>query len=239
MQPILLSCTSCFIKFASVFMHALIEYVINDNRFILSQHRSLYWKEQKTLIVADLHLTKAGYLRFSGEAEPVPSFREQIGRLFTEILFFKAEQLIITGEFTYSYSGREMELFEKRRNDFPLLNIWVAGNGLPKQDDSFFDVLRITRTPRLNLGKFSFCHCPADDKPHELLQQVYTFCGGQHPAITKRGRGRQVLKLPCFYFRRHYAVLPSFSRFVPLLPVAPLREENVFSITESGLLQVQ
>lgn len=220
-------------------MHAYIEYAINDNNFILSQHGSLYWKEQKTLVIADMHLSRSGFLSQTGKAVPVPRFREQAQRLFTEVLFLKAEQLVILGEFSYRRNGREMDFFRKQRSVYSLLNIIVV-NPLPDMlEDAWYDELHITRTPQLNQGQFSFCARPEDIKKTKLLRGIYSLCGGLHPAITQKGKGRQVKKYPCFYFRNEYGILPSYSRFTEPVPVSPQPDENVFALYEEGLVQVQ
>lgn len=220
-------------------MNALIEYAINENNFVLSPQRTLFWENQKTLIIADLHLGKAGHFRKSGIAVPQKVFKEDLQRLFTQLLYFKAEQLIIIGDFSHSQSNKEMDFFKKWRNDFSLLNILLVNGNHDILEDHWYDEMRITRTPKLNLEKISFCHDPGDIKEDSLIRAVYSFCGHLHPAINMKGRGRQVLQFPCFYFRNTYAVLPAFSHFTGMVKVEPQKDEHVFAIVENGLVQVQ
>ena len=74
-------------------MNALVAYTINENDFVLSPQRVMYWEKQKTLIIADLHIGKTGHFRKSGIPVPQNVFKEDLQRLFTQILFFKAEKL--------------------------------------------------------------------------------------------------------------------------------------------------
>jgi metallophosphoesterase superfamily enzyme len=56
-------------------------------------------------------------------------FKEDLQRLFTQILFFKAEKLIIAGDLSHSKSNKEMDLFKKWRNDLDALEmILINGN---------------------------------------------------------------------------------------------------------------
>ena len=91
--------------------------IINENDFVLSPERVMYWEKQKTLIIADLHIGKTGHFRKSGIPVPQNVFKEDLQRLFTQILFFKAEKLIIAGDLSHSKSNKEMDLFKKWRND--------------------------------------------------------------------------------------------------------------------------
>ena len=39
-------------------MNALVAYTINENDFVLSPERVMFWEKEKTLIIADLHIGK-------------------------------------------------------------------------------------------------------------------------------------------------------------------------------------
>ncbi len=220
-------------------MNALIKYSINDNDFVLSPDRTLFWEKQKTLILADLHIGKTGHFRKAGIAVPQKIFREDLQRLFTLLLFFKAEQLIIVGDLSHSRANKEMDLFKKWRNDFPKLKILLANGNHDILEDGWYKEMNITRKNNFKVDKFSFCHDPADVKDEWLLKGNYTFCGHLHPGINIKGKGKQGLQLPCFYFKNNYAVLPAFSRFTGVSKIEPEEGENVFAVIENGLVQIR
>src|SRR5574339_588728 len=107
-------------------MNALIAYTINESDLILSPDRVLFWEKQKALIVADLHIGKTGHFRKAGIPVPQNVYKEDLQRLFSQVLFFKAEQLIIAGDLSHSKGNRELELFKKWRNDFRSLKILLV-----------------------------------------------------------------------------------------------------------------
>lgn len=220
-------------------MNAFIKYSINENDFVLSPERAIFWEQQKTLIIADLHIGKTGHFRKSGIAVPQNVFKEDLQRLFSLLLFFKAEQLIIAGDLSHSRANKEIDLFKKWRADFPLLNILLANGNHDVLDEAWYDEMKITRKNNLQIDKFYFCHDPADIKPDLLIKNFYTFCGHLHPAVTMKGRGRQSLQFPCFYFKNNYGVLPAFSRFSGVSNIEPDAGENVFAVIENEILQVQ
>ncbi len=87
----------------------------------------------------------------------------------------------------------------------------------------------------LPIGKFLFVHDIL--KPEqETKPGYYTFSGHVHPGITLRGRGRQSLRFPCFYFAKEYCLLPAFSRFTGTYPVAPQKNEKVFAVVEKEIV---
>lgn len=220
-------------------MNALVAYSINENNFVLSPERTILWEKQNTLIIADLHIGKSEHFRKSGIAVPQKVYKEDLQRLFTQILYSKADQLIIVGDLSHSRSNKEMEIFKRWRNDFSSLSIRLV-NGKPDiLNDSWYEELNITRSDNLLIDNFSFCHDPEDIKTSLTLKNPYTFSGHVHPGINIKGIGSQGMQFPCFYFKNSYAMLPAFSRFTDISKVAPKKGDNVFAIVENELFQVQ
>ena len=220
-------------------MNALIAYTIDQNDFVLSPERVMFWEKQKTLVIADLHIGKTGHFRKSGIPVPQHIYKEDLLRLFTQILFFKAERLIITGDLSHSQSNKEMDLFKKWRHDLETLQIILVNGNHDILEDEWYDSLLIERKDSLDIGNFSFCHDPKDARAVVKENKHYTFCGHIHPSISMHGRGRQSLQFPCFYFGNTIGILPAFSRFTGYVSVKAKKGENVFAIIEKSIMQVQ
>ena len=219
-------------------MNAFVAYTINENDFVLSPERVMFWEDQRTLILADLHIGKTGHFRKSGIPVPQHVFKEDLQRLFTQIFYFKAERLIIAGDLSHSRSNKEMDLFKKWRNDLEALEIILVNGNHDIMEEEWYRELMIKRTETLDIDGFSFCHDPADARAKIEHKKHYTFCGHLHPGVSVRGRGRQSLQFPCFYFGNYVGILPAFSRFTGLASVAAQKGENVFAIVENGILQI-
>jgi uncharacterized protein len=219
-------------------MNALVRYAINENDFVLSPERVMYWEKQKALIIADLHIGKTGHFRKSGIPVPQNIFKEDLQRLFTQILFFKAEQLIIAGDLSHSHSNKEMDLFKKWRNDMSALRITLVNGNHDILDELWYQEMKIERINSLVIDRFSFYHDPADVEKNENGENHYSFCGHLHPGISIRGRGKQSLQFPCFYFGNTIGILPAFSRFTGFVNVNAQVGENVFAIVDNSIMQV-
>lgn len=220
-------------------MNALVAYSINGNNFLLSPERVIFWEKQKTLIISDIHIGKTGHFRKAGIAVPQHVFKEDLQRLFSQILHYKAEQLIIAGDLSHSRGNRELDLFKKWRRDMPGLNMILVNGNHDVLENNFYEEMNIERTDQLHIGSFSFVHDPESVIIPAVKNGHYTFCGHLHPGIHIRGRGRQSLQFPCFYFAGHFAVLPAFSRFTGMHNISPGKHDHVFAIVEKGLIQVQ
>src|SRR5690349_22884410 len=105
------------------------EFKVKGQSLCLSSERSIFWENERSLIVSDLHFGKTGHFRKSGIAVPQTVYKEDLQRLVTLLNDFRPEQMIVVGDFFHSHANTELELFKKWRNDFPQLKIiLVKGN---------------------------------------------------------------------------------------------------------------
>ena len=217
-------------------MATLLSHIIGDEHLILSNERCLYWEDERTLIIADLHVGKTGHFRKAGIGVPAGIYKDDLHRLLAQILFFKAERLIIVGDLTHSIANREMDLFRKWRKDFSSMEVHLAKGNHDILDNRWYEEPDIVvHNEPYAIGNFLFVHDIV--KPKLKLQAgKYVFSGHVHPGITINGKGKQSLRLPCFYFGEEYSILPAFSKFTGTYRVEPRKGEKVFAIVEKDIL---
>jgi len=219
-------------------MSSYISYIIGGEHFVMSADRALFWENEKTLIVADLHVGKTGHFRKEGIGVPPQVYKDDLHRLLTQIFFFKAEKLIIVGDLTHSIANSDMNLFRKWRKDFPLLDVHLVKGNHDILSDQWYNDSEVTvDTGFLRIRNFCFVHDISDPQLKPAADE-YIFSGHLHPGISIKGRGRQSLHFPCFYFTKNYCVLPAFSRFTGTYKVIPERGEKAYVIIEKSLVPV-
>ncbi len=209
-------------------MQQIIPHTILDNTFLLSADRCIYWEQQQTIILSDLHFGKTGHFRKAGIGIPQTIFKEDVQRFVSLLQTFKPANTIVIGDMFHSHDNKEHELFLKWRKDFNQLHIQlIMGNHdilhRAWYQDAGIEVLK----DDLQIGNFSFIH---DINECEMKEAVYCFSGHIHPGISIGGQARQSVHLPCFYFGKQYAVLPAFGKFTGTFPIKPKRGENVFAL---------
>jgi DNA ligase-associated metallophosphoesterase len=215
-------------------MQAPVQHTIWGQTFWLSAQRSLYWQEQKALVISDLHLGKTGHFRKAGIPVPQSVYKEDLQRLLDLIHHFKPVHLIVVGDLFHSVANKELELFQRWRNDFSYLKITlVKGNHdiLKREWYAGCDIGVVDGT--LVIGDFSFTHdqCDADG-------DTYSFCGHIHPGVVLNGLGRQTLRFPCFYLTPEHCILPAFGKFTGLANVRPSKKDVVFAIADDTLIKL-
>lgn len=228
-------------------MQSPVSHKILNQQFWLTTDRTMFWEEEKTLIVSDLHFGKTGHFRKSGIAVPSAIYKEDLQRLIVQIQYFQPGELIIVGDMFHSSANKELELFLKWRSDLSGINIrLVRGNHDILREDWYAGAGIQLSLQTHSRRQFHFIHDISDQLEkkegyiaNERGKSSYFFSGHMHPGIRIQGAGRQSLCFPCFYFNKKYAILPAFSRFTGVAMIYPDAEEQVFAIVNQELIRFQ
>jgi len=219
-------------------MSTYLSHIIGDDHLIISAERTLFWENESTLIVADLHVGKTGHFRKAGIGIPQQVYKDDLHRLLAQILFFKAERLVIVGDLTHSIANKEIDLFRRWRKDFPSLEVHLVKGNHDILEERWYEEAEISVSVcHFQHRNFLFVHDMEGDRIKTKKGQ-YVFSGHLHPGISINGRGRQSLHFPCFYFSEKYCVLPAFSRFTGTYRVEKKEGEKVFAIIERDLVSM-
>jgi len=216
--------------------------IIQNNHFWVSNLRVVFWEEENALIVSDLHFGKTGHFRKAGIAIPQSVYKEDLQCLFDGIQFFKATQLIVVGDMFHSIQNKELDLFERWRNDIASVAIHLAKGNHDILSSEWYQKVGIeVHEEAYHINGICFQHDLEDtlSVDNNNLNHIYTFTGHIHPGISMRGLGRQTIHVPCFYFGKHHAILPSFSKFTGSVPIKPKKGDTVFGILNNQLIKVQ
>jgi uncharacterized protein len=205
----------------------------------LSPERMVYWEEEKTLIVSDLHFGKTGHFRKEGIAVPQSVYKEDLQRLVSQLQYFQPAQLVVVGDMFHSVANKELDFFKKWRDDFAHLRIQlVKGNHDILHDNWYKEAEVIINHEELIINNFSFVHDIRKATNSQLPVSKYIFSGHIHPGVRISGSGKQSLHFPCFYFTPSFCVLPAFSRFTGLAMIRPEKEDAVFAIVNQSVIQL-
>ena len=200
----------------------------------LLPEKAICWQKENTLILSDLHLGKVGHFRKSGIPVPTGILPADLIRLQKIILAHNPDRLLILGDMFHSLYNREIEFFRSWRNGFAELEILlVQGNhDIISRDDYFSLGIQVIKSH--TEGPFHFKHDPA-----EYPEGLFTISGHIHPGVRLMGKGRQSLRLPCFYFEERLGILPAFSRFTGMALINGSRKGNVYAILEDKVMEVK
>lgn len=220
-----------------------------DQHLWLSANKTVYWEEEKTIVLSDTHFGKTGHFRKNGIAVPQNIYKEDLQRFFSIAQFYKAQRVIVVGDFFHSHANEELDWFLKWKRDFSQLQITLVKGNHDVLHPSWYETAAIENVPQtLFLGPFQFQHDyvekTKEDKDKKEYQpekshSPYIFSGHMHPGITIKGLSKQSLRFPCFYFGKNHCILPAFSKFSGLATIKPKKADHVFAIVNDQLIQTQ
>ena len=215
-------------------MQASTLYKHHQQNLWLSAQRSIFWEEEKALIVSDLHFGKTGHFRKWGIGVPQNIYKDDLQRLVDLLLHFAPRQLIVVGDFFHSSANTELDWFKRWRESFSHINITlVRGNHDILKDSWYTETAIDVVYPTLQLSPFLFSHDQCD-----ATGDLYSFCGHIHPGVVVHGLGKQSLRFPCFYFGQNHCILPAFSKFTGAVSMDKASAKAVFAIVENELVKM-
>jgi DNA ligase-associated metallophosphoesterase len=210
--------------------------LLNQDLLLLPQ-KAIYWKQEKALIAADVHLGKVGHFRKSGIAVPRDMEQDDLACLSDLIHEHRPEKIIFLGDLFHSDMNADWEWFALWRRQFPKLQIiLIRGNHDIIHDDHYL-ALDVSLHYQLVIGPFLMLHHPLAGT---TLQQTesYVFCGHIHPGVNLVGRGRQSITLSCFAFSKQQAILPSFGKFTGRVAIRSLENDQIFAVLKDKVVAI-
>lgn len=193
---------------------------------LLLADKAIYWPQQRTLLVADLHIGKAASYRALHQPVPRGTTEATLARLDQLLARYACNRLVVLGDFLHARTARAAgtlaALAAWRTRHCELEIVLVRGNHDRHAGDPPAELgITVHEEPWL-LGPFALCHEPEPHASHAVL------AGHVHPAYVLRGRARQRLRLPCFVIGAQVAVLPAFGEFTGGWNVAPQAGTRMF-----------
>jgi len=211
--------------------------IAGEDALLLPQ-KAVFLAASKTLVVADVHIGKGASFRARTFFAPDGMTSRDLNCLSKLIHKYKAERLIVLGDLVHAQDGLtkdEVTLFEQfRQENAEIEMLLIMGNHdrkarLPRS-------WQIERVPgELCEGPFIFSH-EYEESERPKKTEGYVLSGHIHPSVILRGQGKQRERLPCFWLRRKYAVLPSFGVFTGSFTVRPSQLDKIFVVAHDAVI---
>lgn len=204
---------------------------IGHQNFILHPYGSLFWVEKQFLLLSDLHLGKVAHFRKNGLAIPNNAIPNNFKKLDKLLALFNPKKVVFLGDLFHSVINSEWEIFSNWSQESKQEIILVEGNHdiIAKAK---YQSLGITVLEELQIDNFILTHHPT------VKQNLFNFCGHIHPSIRLSGKGKQYLKLPCFFRRPNQLILPAFGEFTGNFNLVPSKGDQVYAITKEAVIEI-
>ena len=237
---------------------------LNQDLF-LHPERVLYWYNQDILLVADLHLGKAGHFRKAGIPVPKDIHKDDINRLSVILQHYRPKTVLILGDLFHSELNSEWNEFKHFIQNLQVDSIQlILGNHDILAPEKYSGM--IVHRDQFVIPPFVFSHQPINgdfqDDPEEVdsisslqmteynavgasskktddLNNLYNVCGHIHPGVRIKMGLRQSIRRPCFYFGKKHAILPAFGIFTGSFVLNPGPDDSVYAIVEERIIHLK
>jgi len=208
---------------------------IRNEELVLCSEKAIFWPKEKALIISDAHLGKADHFRKSGIAVPQGVNQSNILRIKNLIVELNPERVIFLGDLFHSTLNAAWLTFETLINSFADIRFELVKGNHDILPNALYEnsILKIYEEA-LVIPPFLLTHIPLEEK-----SELYNLAGHLHPGITLKGKAKQYLKLPCFYFTEWQGIVPAFGGFTGLMKMEPKKAEKIYVVSKSAVKQVK
>ena len=209
------------------------EIIIHNNHLALLSQKAVFWREEKTLLISDLHLGKITHFRKEGIPLPLQAMKNNFNRLDELILNNNAHSIIFTGDLFHSTVNSEWDAFCSWRKKYHSVDMHIIPGNHDRFDLDCYSALPLSvHKNSFKWNPFTFAHHPLE-APDGL---TYHIAGHIHPVIRLSGKANQQFRFPCFYFGQQQAILPSFGYFTGGHEINPQTNDRVFAVIENKVV---
>jgi DNA ligase-associated metallophosphoesterase len=206
-----------------------------EDVLLLPEH-GLFQPSNQTLFIADVHLGKVETFRANSIPLPDRTTADDLCRLSWVLKRTEAKWMVILGDLIHARSGHterviaEFSEWRKAHSDIEIT--LVKGNHDQAADLPAGWYIQTLVAP-VHHPPFIWYHYPT------ASEMGFTLAGHLHPAYRLLGKGRQQLKLPCFWRQQRILVLPAFGSFIDSAYITPAVGDQVYVIAGSDVIAVR
>lgn len=218
---------------------------LRDQHLMLLPQRAIFWEEKRFLLLADLHLGKAGHFRKNGSPIPAAVHWKDLEVLGTLIETHQPNQVILLGDLFHSALNNEWLDFTRWMQQYtPLPFVLIKGNHdmLP---EAAYDLgqLRV-ETENWSVAPFLLTHKPLVEptpqrggwrfpKTKFETGNLYNLAGHIHPGTSVRLGLGQTERMPAFFFGPYIGLLPAFGQFTGCVPMNITTQDQVYGVVSA------
>jgi uncharacterized protein len=200
----------------------------------LLPQKAIYWKRERALLMADLHLGKVNHFRKSGIPVPSKANEQNLEFIVELIELTNPSRVIFLGDLFHSHYNPEWEVFGELVKHFQSISFELVVGNHDLLSEGQYLRKSIAVYTELRLYPFIFTHHPLEER----VDNFYNLAGHIHPGATLHGKARQSVTLPCFYFGKQHGILPAFGVFTGLAQIKPKMGDGVYVIVKDVVVKV-
>lgn len=213
----------------------MIQLPLNNSVFTLLPEKVVYKEDEQLLIIADVHLGKATHFRKEGIYMPSKAHADDYENLRQLFHKLHPRKVYFLGDLFHSKLNSEWAVFAALIKEFDSIAFTLIKGNHDIMDEALFAGLNIVVVNEvLEEGGFIYSHMPVPT-PDDAINIV----GHIHPGIFLSGKARQSVRLPCYHLCGNTLLLPAFGKLTGLYMIDCKKDDRVFAVLPSEVIEIQ
>jgi DNA ligase-associated metallophosphoesterase len=202
---------------------------------LLLPEKAIFLKDERILVVADLHFGKVNHFRRAGLPVPPAANQRNTEALIDLVTMHQPRRVIFLGDLFHSHYNEEWEVVGQIVKHFPACAFELIRGNHDIMSERQYHRKGISVVECERIGHYLLTHEPTllEDIPTSIINVA----GHIHPGAHLQGKGRQSVTLPCFWFSKNQIILPAFGSFTGLAAITPSENDRVFVVFENKILE--
>ncbi|MGH1516878.1 ligase-associated DNA damage response endonuclease PdeM [Chryseobacterium sp. JK1] len=205
---------------------------IQNETFILTNQRAVFWEKEKALILSDLHIGKTAHFRKNGIALANHIMKSDLERLSALIEYFEPNKFIIVGDLLHAGDNSDVDEFCTWRNQYPEIEFHLIEGNHDRISKALEKKLCLHhKSAMVEINEFTFIH------EYEKKRPGFQITGHIHPGIVLNSSVKNI-RLPCFAISENQLLLPAFSEFTGLDTKNLPKKSKFFVFTDAEIYEI-
>ncbi|OCA73853.1 hypothetical protein BBI00_05615 [Chryseobacterium arthrosphaerae] len=205
---------------------------IQNETFILTNQRALFWEREKALILSDLHIGKTAHFRKNGIALANQIMKNDLQRLSALIEYFRPEKFIVVGDLLHAGDNSDVDEFCIWKNQYPEIQFYLIEGNHDRISKALENKLCFHHKAEwLIMNPVTFIH------DFDTARSGFQITGHIHPGIVLHSAVKRI-RLPCFAISDNQLLLPAFSEFTGLDTKNLPAKSKFFVFTDSEIYEI-
>jgi len=198
----------------------------------LLPEKAVYWPKHKLCIIADLHIGKLSTFRKAGIGIPQAGEYENWQNLTHILLNYAVDTCVFLGDLIHSDYNAECKILEEIMAQFPEIDFVLTEGNHDVHSKYYLERIEaLTIVDEYRVVPFVMTHIPLEVPLPDIYAKWHNIAGHIHPAVQLVGKGRDRMRLPCYYCTDEQTLLPAFGSFTGSKTIKPSKSDSVYVCT--------
>ncbi|PZX55359.1 putative phosphoesterase [Algoriphagus ratkowskyi] len=214
---------------------SIMDFYYKEELIQLLPEKVAFLPGHQMMVVADLHLGKASHFRKAGIMIPLPNVSPDLLKMDELIDKLNPSTVVFLGDLFHSSLNKEWEELKDFLRKYPMIRFVLTKGNHDILSPKVMENTSIEVVDELEVGNdLLLTHEPMIDLEEDKLN----ISGHIHPGVMIKGKGRQLFRLPCFYYHEQSLILPAFGKLTGLYILKEIAGAKIYPVFPDEVLVI-